>query len=241
MMRKLLAGTVALAPVLYAAISSLFPPAIPLLRALGIAGVGLLAVLLIGEKLPVVRSRLADRYMGMGVQRLGDLLILIDYQDGVYELAPARYDADRDGYWAELPEGDEFYDADGISTHPGTFYGVRLVTAYDGLGSVEDLMEGEIEIKTPSREDEPWVKRKALDLRDSLHNAPFHIRPEAFHRVEKNAQKRQGTGPLSGFGPVGQAAIIMGAFALGGGLAWFVMTNGGGGGGQTLPFLLLPP
>lgn len=80
-------------------------------------------------------------------------------------------------------------------------------------------------------------EKKVVDLRDTLYNAPFHVRPEAFHRVEKNAQK--GVSGFGSLGAVGQASLIMGAMFLGGILVWFVMGNSGGG-SMTLPFTLAP-
>lgn len=230
------------------------------LRLLGLVFLLVVGLLTIGAKLPVIRGRIADWLVSRGVRSLGDLLILVDFEDGVYELAPGRYDHEKDGYWGELPRGEEFYDAEGVSDAPGTFYGVRLVVAYDGLGSVEDFVDGEIgedvEItlpESPSTSPGPLAgllnaaterlgigdrtpvadggtaeasrsllpARRILDLRDTLYNAPFHVRPAKFHEVEKNAQKAQ-TG-FAALGPAGQAAIIMGAMALGGLLAWFVM------------------
>lgn len=256
----------------------------PVLYLFGVLFVLVIGLMLIGHKLPVVGPKIADWHMGQAMKAMGGMLILVQDADGHYTLTSCEYDSENNGYWADLPNGKEFYDAEGVGGNPGSFYGASLVTAYQGLGGVADLISGEVgrQAKIKQMEGEKnerasiaaagkkllggnWLgdggedgvaadggetavdaigeydavlpKKKVVDLRDTLHNAPFHVRPEAFHRVEKNAQKAQ-----SGFaslGPVGQAGLIMGAMFLGGLLAWFVMGNSGGGGGSaTLPFML---
>lgn len=70
-------------------------------------------------------------------------------------------------------------------------------------------------------------ERAVVDLRDTLYNVPFHVRPAQFHRVEENAKAGQGTGlneNLIRFG------LLITGFMLA--VIAFVVMGGGGGGGS---------
>lgn len=121
-----------------------------------------------------------------------------------------------------------------VSDEPG-----RLARAYstivDGLGDRGDA-DAVADGGTPENATE-WTtylpKRAVVDLRDTLHNAPFHVRPEQFHRVEENAKAGQSVGlneNLIRFG------LLITGFMLA--VIAFVVMGGGGGGGATasLPF-----
>lgn len=82
-------------------------------------------------------------------------------------------------------------------------------------------------------------EKKVVDLRDTLHNAPFHVQPQQFHRVAENA--KEGQRGFAKLGPVGQAGIIMMAFMLGGIVTYIGFTAAGSGGGaMKLPLTALP-
>jgi hypothetical protein len=101
-----------------------------------------------------------------------------------------------------------------------------------GIGDVDPLADGgqrlgEFEVALP--------KRAVVDLRDTLYNAPFHVRPAQFHRVEENAKAGQG-GSLNenlirfGLLVTGFMLAIVAQVVAGGG------GGGGGGGAAVLPF-----
>ncbi|GAA0303968.1 hypothetical protein [Halarchaeum salinum] len=104
-----------------------------------------------------------------------------------------------------------------------------------GVTVVEDdetTVVGEWETLLPTR--------KVVDLRDTLDNAPFQVRPQQFHRVAENAKK--GQQGFASLGPLGQAGIIMSAFILGAIACYvgFSATGGGGGGaGISIPMGML--
>ena len=79
--------------------------------------------------------------------------------------------------------------------------------------------------------------RKVVDLRDTIHAAPFNVRPQQFHRVAENA--KEGQRGFAKLGPIGQATLLMGAFMLGAIVCYlgFSASGGGGGGGISLPMM----
>lgn len=80
-------------------------------------------------------------------------------------------------------------------------------------------------------------KRAVVDLRDTLHNAPFHVRPEQFDRVEENARAGQSVGFDENLIRIG---MLMTGFMLAV-IAFYVFGGnggGGGGGGVSLPMML---
>lgn len=86
--------------------------------------------------------------------------------------------------------------------------------------------------------------RKVIDLRDTLENAPFHVRPQQFHSVAESAKK--GQQGFASLGPLGQAGLLMGAFMLGAIVAYIGFSAaGGGGGGISIPMggsgMIVPP
>ncbi|MBP1987241.1 hypothetical protein [Halolamina salifodinae] len=80
-------------------------------------------------------------------------------------------------------------------------------------------------------------KRKVVDLRDTIHAAPFNVKPQQFHRVAENAKK--GQQGFASLGPLGQAGIIMGAFMMGAIVAYIGFSAAGsGGGGISMPMTI---
>lgn len=74
-------------------------------------------------------------------------------------------------------------------------------------------------------------KRKVVDLRDTIHAAPFNVKPQQFHRVAENAKK--GQKGFASLGPIGQAGLIMGAFMLGA-ITCYIGFSASGGGGASI-------
>ncbi|ADQ68447.1 hypothetical protein C499_08697 [Halogeometricum borinquense DSM 11551] len=85
--------------------------------------------------------------------------------------------------------------------------------------------------------------RKVVDLRDTIHAAPFNVKPQQFHRVAENAKK--GQQGFASLGPLGQAGLLMGAFMLGAIVAYIGFTAAGSGGGISIPMggagMIMPP
>lgn len=126
-----------------------------------------------------------------------------------------------------------------VSNEPG-----KLASAYeeivtrareriDGFDGPDPLADGGV-----NKHVTEWTsylpERKVVDLRDTLHNAPFHVRPAQFHRVEENAKAGQSVGfseNLIRFG------LLITGFMLAV-IAFVIMGNGGGGAasGMSLPF-----
>lgn len=81
-------------------------------------------------------------------------------------------------------------------------------------------------------------QRKVVDLRDTIHAAPFNVKPQQFHRVAENAKK--GQQGFASLGPIGQAGLLMGAFMLGAIVAYigFTAAGSGGGGGLSIPMMM---
>lgn len=269
----------------------------PFVGVLAVVGV---VVVQLGHQIPVASARgaLGRRLLGRGSRILGKTLIAIQDEDGLWELRPASYDKQNNGYWVETGDGREFYDAAGVGGDPGAWYGgTSLAVAYDGLGALAEVASGEVgrqaRIKRQqfdgdlsaiekagyqgqqvlatageairrtfadgddvveadggaaleAGEDgeavvEEWEtllpERKVVDLRDTLHAAPFHVKPQAFHAVAEEAKR--GQRGFASLGPVGQAGLLLGAAMLGGILVYLGLSaaggGGGGGGGVSIP------
>lgn len=111
---------------------------LPIIGAISVVGI---LLVLAAPKLPNKISKMvAARLLSRGMKTLGSPLLFVQDADGLYSLVPAKFDADNNGYWG----GDEFYNAEGASTAPGSFYGSIIIPAYQGLGAMTDFVSGEI-------------------------------------------------------------------------------------------------
>lgn len=112
-----------------------------------------------------------------------------------------------------------------------------------GIAAAKDRLLGDQQDALPdggSEEGSVWEaylpERAVVDLRDTLYNAPFHVRPAQFHRVEENAKAGQSVGMNENIVRFG---LLITGFMLAI-IAQVVLSGGGGGGGatNTLPMTL---
>jgi hypothetical protein len=126
-----------------------------------------------------------------------------------------------------------------VAKEPG-----RLADAYEQLVGAKERLAGDVldadavtdgGVPKPEVVDE-WKaylpKRAVVDLRDTLHNAPFHVRPAQFHRVEENAKAGQSGGLNPTVADLGKVGLGFMMAVIG----YYIFAGGGGGAAVSLPF-----
>jgi len=228
---------------IYATLSVMFGIVTPVL-----AMVGLISLIVLGLLRTPKGYIIAPKLLGMALEALIDSrnAILIRRGDGNYVFKKANYDAQNQGYWVEDDKQKQFYEGGQDS---GNFYGLRLVTAYDGLGAVSDFAASEIAYRAKQKyvdgieEDLETAEgdefainntevaipsRAVIDLRKIRYMSPFNIEPEKCFRVEENAKLSMSK--FNNMSTVAQGMLIIAAFTMGIILTWFLLGQGGGGG-----------